>query len=188
MKSLNRLLDANEDVKITGQVIVDGEELYAPGVEITHIRGLYPYAYPDRGTPVTGLILEQYANLVSADSIPRETKQGRLAGMGGSMEDSGDYTVYWYGFGTSEDGMMDISATNMYGQTEHAVGRCYYPRYNFIGASQYYARIIVDGNEVSSISSSSPTYYGHVDYSPGQSVEVCGWTSLGDSEMCETIR
>ena len=157
-------------------------------VEITHIRGLYPYAYPDRGTPVTGLILEQYANLVSADSIPRETKQGRLAGMGGSMEDSGDYTVYWYGFGTSEDGKMDISATNMYGQTEHAVGRCYYPRYNFIGASQYYARIIVDGNEVSSISSSSPTYYGHVDYSPGQSVEVCGWTSLGESEMCETIR
>ena len=38
LKSLNRLLDANEDVKITGQVIVDGEELYAPGVEITHIR------------------------------------------------------------------------------------------------------------------------------------------------------
>ena len=38
LKSLNRLLDNNEDVKITGNVRVDGEELYAPGVEITHIR------------------------------------------------------------------------------------------------------------------------------------------------------
>lgn len=38
LKSLNRLLDNNEQVKITGQVLVDGEELYAPGVEITHIR------------------------------------------------------------------------------------------------------------------------------------------------------
>lgn len=38
LKSLNRLLDTNEEVKITGQVIVDGEELYSPGVEITHIR------------------------------------------------------------------------------------------------------------------------------------------------------
>ena len=35
---LNRLLDNNEDVKISGNVLVDGEELYAPGVEITHIR------------------------------------------------------------------------------------------------------------------------------------------------------
>ena len=34
LKSLNRLLDTNEE----GSVLVDGEELYAPGVEITHIR------------------------------------------------------------------------------------------------------------------------------------------------------
>ncbi len=38
LKSLNRLLDYNEDVKISGQVLMDGETLYAPGVEITHIR------------------------------------------------------------------------------------------------------------------------------------------------------
>lgn len=38
LKSLNRLLDNNEDVKVKGSVLVDGEELYAPGVEITHIR------------------------------------------------------------------------------------------------------------------------------------------------------
>ncbi|MEG0795356.1 MAG: phosphate ABC transporter ATP-binding protein [Odoribacter sp.] len=38
LKSLNRLLDMNEDVKISGKVVVDGEELYVPGVEVTHIR------------------------------------------------------------------------------------------------------------------------------------------------------
>lgn len=38
LKTLNRLLDSNENVKITGKVQVDGEELYVPGVEITHIR------------------------------------------------------------------------------------------------------------------------------------------------------
>ena len=38
LKSLNRLLDTNEEVHISGSVLVDGEELYAPGVEITHIR------------------------------------------------------------------------------------------------------------------------------------------------------
>lgn len=38
LKSLNRLQDMNEQVKIKGSVLVDGEELYAPGVEITHIR------------------------------------------------------------------------------------------------------------------------------------------------------
>jgi len=38
LKSLNRLLDNNEGVNVTGKVWVDGEDLYAPGVEITHIR------------------------------------------------------------------------------------------------------------------------------------------------------
>ena len=38
LKSLNRLLDHNEDVKVSGSVLVDGEELYGPDVEITHIR------------------------------------------------------------------------------------------------------------------------------------------------------
>ena len=40
LKSLNRLLDTNEEVHISGSVLVDGEELYAPGVEITRKMGL----------------------------------------------------------------------------------------------------------------------------------------------------
>jgi phosphate transport system ATP-binding protein len=38
LKSLNRLLDLMERVKISGSVFVDGEDIYSPGAEITHIR------------------------------------------------------------------------------------------------------------------------------------------------------
>ncbi|HWZ04886.1 MAG TPA: phosphate ABC transporter ATP-binding protein [Mucilaginibacter sp.] len=38
LKTFNRLLDNSDDVKITGKVLVDGENIYAPDVEVTHIR------------------------------------------------------------------------------------------------------------------------------------------------------
>jgi len=38
LKSFNRLLDNVPDVKIDGKVLVDGEDIYAPGAEVTHIR------------------------------------------------------------------------------------------------------------------------------------------------------
>src|ERR1700761_7152125 len=38
LKSFNRLLDNTPDVNITGKVFVDGENIYDPKAEITHIR------------------------------------------------------------------------------------------------------------------------------------------------------
>src|SRR6201986_99545 len=38
LKSFNRLLDDTADVKITGKVLVDGENIYDPKAEVTHIR------------------------------------------------------------------------------------------------------------------------------------------------------
>lgn len=38
LRSLNRLWDTTEGVKIGGEVWVEGEQLYAPHVEITHLR------------------------------------------------------------------------------------------------------------------------------------------------------
>src|ERR1700755_822800 len=38
LKSFNRLLDDTPDVKITGKVLVDGEDIYDPKAEVTHIR------------------------------------------------------------------------------------------------------------------------------------------------------
>lgn len=156
--------------------------------KITHIKGLFPYCYPDRGSSVTGLILDKYNKLVSADTIELKTKVGSLTGMGGTIDSSGNYTIYWYGYGSSNGDTMDISATNMFGKTEHAFGRCYYPRYTYIGASNYYATISVNGNTVSTIESSSPSYSGSISYEPGQTVQVCGWTSNGEGEKCATIK
>jgi phosphate transport system ATP-binding protein len=38
LKSLNRLLDAAEGARVRGQVVLDGEDIYAPRTEVTRIR------------------------------------------------------------------------------------------------------------------------------------------------------
>jgi phosphate transport system ATP-binding protein len=38
LKSLNRLLDLNESVRVAGSVLLDGEDIYAPGVNVTEVR------------------------------------------------------------------------------------------------------------------------------------------------------
>ncbi|SHL78903.1 phosphate ABC transporter ATP-binding protein PstB [Flavobacterium xinjiangense] len=38
LKTMNRLLDRQTDVRVEGKVLVDGEDIYDPKVEVTHIR------------------------------------------------------------------------------------------------------------------------------------------------------
>ena len=38
LKTINRLIDDNEKVKIDGDIIIDGENIYGKKVEVTHIR------------------------------------------------------------------------------------------------------------------------------------------------------
>lgn len=38
LKTLNRLVDDSADVQVTGSVLVNGEDIYAPDAEVTHIR------------------------------------------------------------------------------------------------------------------------------------------------------
>ncbi len=38
LKSFNRLIDSVEGIKVTGHVLVDGEDLFDPKTEVTHIR------------------------------------------------------------------------------------------------------------------------------------------------------
>lgn len=38
LKSMNRLLEVTDDVRVSGSVFVDEEDIYAPNVEVTHIR------------------------------------------------------------------------------------------------------------------------------------------------------
>ncbi|MDN3511270.1 MAG: ATP-binding cassette domain-containing protein [Candidatus Jettenia sp.] len=38
LKSLNRIIDLQDGVRVSGQVLVDGENIYDPKVEVTHLR------------------------------------------------------------------------------------------------------------------------------------------------------
>lgn len=38
LKSLNRIIDLQDGIRVSGQVLVDGEDIYSPKVEITHLR------------------------------------------------------------------------------------------------------------------------------------------------------
>ncbi len=38
LKSFNRLLELDTNVEVTGEVRIDGENIYGPGVEVTHLR------------------------------------------------------------------------------------------------------------------------------------------------------
>lgn len=38
LKSLNRLLEVNEQVRVTGQVFLDGKDIYGPAADVTEVR------------------------------------------------------------------------------------------------------------------------------------------------------
>jgi phosphate transport system ATP-binding protein len=38
LKSLNRLLELNEQVRLSGQVLFEGEDIYSPTVDVTEVR------------------------------------------------------------------------------------------------------------------------------------------------------
>ncbi len=38
LKTFNRLIDLQENVRISGRILVDGEDVYGPKIEITHLR------------------------------------------------------------------------------------------------------------------------------------------------------
>jgi len=135
----------------------DAHEIEQPDsvVSITHIKGVFPYCYPTSGTSITGLIKKEYANLVDISTIERTTKKSTLTGMAVSFTSVGDMNITWQGFSSGcVNGVMDISATNAYGETTRATGRCYYNRFNFINPSTYYVEIYMDGSLIGTKSSS----------------------------------
>lgn len=38
LRCFNRLIDSTEDVRVSGSVLVDGEDVFSPATEVTHIR------------------------------------------------------------------------------------------------------------------------------------------------------
>jgi phosphate transport system ATP-binding protein len=52
LKSMNRLLDLNEDVAVKGEIFIDGENIYRPDIDVTALRKRvgflpqHPYPFP----------------------------------------------------------------------------------------------------------------------------------------------
>ncbi|MGB6421607.1 MAG: ATP-binding cassette domain-containing protein, partial [Anaerolineales bacterium] len=38
LKSLNRFLELNESIRMSGNILIDGEDIYALGVDVTEVR------------------------------------------------------------------------------------------------------------------------------------------------------
>ena len=38
LKALNRLIELQDNIRVSGQVLIDGEDIYSPNVEVTHLR------------------------------------------------------------------------------------------------------------------------------------------------------
>ena len=157
-------------------------------VEIKHIRGVYPYAYPTSGTPVTGLIKKEFYSLTNIADIPKETKVGVFCGMEANFNDDGTIGLSWLGFGKAGEGMKDISASNIFGDTTYAVGRSYYDMTNYIYPSTFYADVFVNGSHVTSVSTDTPYYTVSVDASSGDTVTVCGYTSDNSQQNCSDFK
>lgn len=156
-------------------------------VEITHVKGAYPYAEGGEYEKVTGFVTKANSELVDVYTIEKEEKIGALAGMQATRRPEGALDVYWAGFGSYSDGKQDISAVSANGKVTAAVGRCYFQRYNYINPETFYGEIRVGGAPVSSFSSNNPSYRHYYDAAWGDSADVCGWTSSDPEVKCAPI-
>lgn len=156
--------------------------------EITHVKGVYPYAYPTVGSSVTGLIKKDFNKPVDISTIKFEARKSGWSGMSGSFNETGNLVIRW-DFGSSSGGTCDISATNAYGETTKATGRCFYNPGGSVAQypSTFYADIYRNGELVNSISSSSPSYTSGTHAWKGESLRVCGYTSDDNKQQCVDV-
>lgn len=75
LKSMNRLLDLNEDVRVTGDIIIDGVSVYDNGIDVTDLRKKVGFL-PQRPHP---LPMSVYDNVAFGPRIHRLDVSGILS-------------------------------------------------------------------------------------------------------------
>lgn len=74
LKSLNRLLEEMDTVRVTGQVLLDGDDIYRPGVDVTEVRTrvglLAPKPFP--------LPMSVYDNVAYGPRVHNRRNNGQL--------------------------------------------------------------------------------------------------------------
>ena len=131
--------------------------------DVTIVKGAYPYCAPDGGhETVKGLIKTSALKknpLTSVSSVlanlpVKENANGGLNATG-SKTDDGRIVVNFYSGGYfCSNGQQDLTATNVFGKTTNATGRCYFPHYQQSGSSSVYGEVTLykDGEYFSSSS------------------------------------
>ena len=164
-------------------------------IDVEIVKGAYPYCVPDGAhETITGLIkasaLEEHPLTTVEDvlanlPVKEETESGGLAIKGFVRSEDGVVVVqsstggYW-----CSDGTQNISATNLYGDSTAAIGRCYFPHYVTTGSSYEagYVTLYVNGEYWNSKETTGYTEFYDVP-SEGAELMAC----VNDS-ACTTFR
>ena len=161
--------------------------------DVTIVKGAYPYCAPDGGyETVKGLIKTSALKenpLTSVSSVlsnlpVKENANGGLNATG-SKTDDGRIVVNFYSGGYfCSNGQQDLTATNVFGKTTNATGRCYFPHYQQSGSSSVYGEVTLykDGEYFSSQSGEGAVEFSDVG---DGSFRACVYAN--DQESCTDI-
>ncbi|MBR5341163.1 MAG: transglycosylase domain-containing protein [Erysipelotrichaceae bacterium] len=170
-------------------------------VEITHVKGAYPYAEPGGGyMTVTGYISKQALDkkpLVSVNEAletARNTKKyisGGIGGLNGSYDGSTVFVTFG-AYGGANDFCVgeacDLSSTNAYDETTYATGRIWFPHWTAIysgGANPPYIYTITsDTGEVITGATDELAFSEGIG---GSKVTACVMPAGVTSQACITI-
>ena len=169
-----------------------GVEMPSDCTEVTIVKGAYPYCEPDGShETVTGLISvdalkENPLSDVSTVLANLQVKENANNGISISGSRNGStvsINIYSGGYYCS-DGNQDISATNVYGETTNATGRCYFPHYLTTGSNSAYGEVSLYVNGDYFNQKSAEGYIEFYDVPEGD-LKACVYSE--DGENCVDI-
>ncbi len=170
-----------------------GVEAPSDVTEVSIVKGAYPYCSPTGGyETVTGLIKSsalQETPLTSVSEVlsnlPEKENASTSVGVTGSYN-NGTVSVSIHSGGYyCSGGTQDISATNVYGKSTTATGRCYFPHYKTTGSSSVYANVVLYVNDEYLTEKSGEGYVEFYDVPEG-SIKACAYSDdIG--EVCSNI-
>ena len=172
-------------------------------VQITHVKGTYPYARGE-GEQVKGYIKKEALDkrpLASINEALNYSNSHKKKINNGVIDISGTYdgqTLFvTFGLSSGIDGLIsgdecDISTTNVYGETTHASGRIWFPHwysvYSGSIAPPYSYKITIDGsndNEIVVAEGQTLTTNFVVAVPGYRKLNVTIWTDVGNETSAE---
>ena len=165
--------------------------------EIRVEKGTWPYVLSSGG--VSGYIKEDFLEkntgsmeqaYAYASSNNKYVDAG-ISNINGSYD--GNKVHITFDTGSGEGGLLsgdsvDLSTTNLYGETTHAAGRIYFPHWNTIYTGHaeppYFYRVTVNGAVTEESSTGSHSF--SADAPGGEVARACLWTD-GSNESCIDI-